>query len=89
MERAGDRRRALPSDRSDRPRCPSERGEDQAQADEAEGDGEAADDPRPVDAGREPRAELGARDRKYVVIRGDWEERFRAAVEHVERVMTG
>ncbi|HJZ57090.1 MAG TPA: AAA family ATPase, partial [Gemmataceae bacterium] len=35
------------------------------------------------------RAELEARGRKYVVICGGWEERFRAAVVAVERVLHG
>jgi NadR type nicotinamide-nucleotide adenylyltransferase len=33
------------------------------------------------------RAELEARGRKYVVIRGDWEERFRTAVTSIEKVL--
>jgi NadR type nicotinamide-nucleotide adenylyltransferase len=34
-------------------------------------------------------AELDARARKYVVIRGDWEERLHAAVEEVDRLLRG
>jgi NadR type nicotinamide-nucleotide adenylyltransferase len=34
------------------------------------------------------RAELDARGRRYVVIRGDWDERFPAAVEAVDRVLS-
>jgi NadR type nicotinamide-nucleotide adenylyltransferase len=33
------------------------------------------------------RAELDARGRQYVVIRGDWDERFRAAVEAADRLL--
>jgi NadR type nicotinamide-nucleotide adenylyltransferase len=34
-------------------------------------------------------AELDARGRRYAVIRGDWDDRFRAAVEAVDRVVSG
>ena len=33
------------------------------------------------------RAELDARGRRYAVVRGDWEERFRAAVEAVGKLL--